>query len=78
MCLRKNCTINNLITPPTLDNGLAALDIFTDFTVNLRCNSHKLEIWSKHVFIRVVFPQVLVIERKNEDGTWPRQASHPK
>uniref|UniRef100_A0AAR2JCP7 Ubiquitin carboxyl-terminal hydrolase n=1 Tax=Pygocentrus nattereri TaxID=42514 RepID=A0AAR2JCP7_PYGNA len=22
--------------------------------------------------------QVLVIERKNEDGTWPRQASHPK
>lgn len=23
-------------------------------------------------------PQVLVIERKNEDGTWPRQASHPK
>uniref|UniRef100_A0A3B3H6I0 Ubiquitin carboxyl-terminal hydrolase 4 n=1 Tax=Oryzias latipes TaxID=8090 RepID=A0A3B3H6I0_ORYLA len=22
--------------------------------------------------------QVLVIERRNEDGTWPRQASHPK
>jgi hypothetical protein len=25
-----------------------------------------------------VVPQVLVIERKNEDGTWPRQSSHSK
>lgn len=23
-------------------------------------------------------PQVLVIEQKNEDGVWPRQASHSK
>jgi len=44
--------------------GLRLIDIFRGFM-----NSH----YQSHLI-----PQVLVIEKKNEDGTWPRQTCHSK
>lgn len=74
-----------LITHKSVDQktvanvGQVAFGACIEFNSSLRSENDGMKFsCASLAFTQCTFPQVLVIERKNEDGTWPRQASHPK